>query len=247
MTPALRWDSLRFTYAPPPPALALFMGAGRSSVEVLKGLTAEIAPGERVCLMGPNGAGKTTLLKLVLGLLSPSSGEISIFGEAPGSEEIRRRIGFAHGDERSFYWRLSVRENLLFFGRLWGMEKGRAEERVAALARELEIGPLLTVPFARLSSGQRQKAVLARALLHDPQIVLMDEPTRSLDIHAAARFRELLTGPSLDGRALLVATHNPAEARQLAPRCLILAGGRLAHDGEPLPEADLDALLGGAA
>lgn len=244
MIPALRLSEVRFTYASPPRLLGLFMGASRASMEVLKGVDMEMAPGERVCLMGPNGAGKTTLLKLLLGLLAPTSGNISVFGEAPGGSEVRRRIGFAHGDERSFYWRLSVLENLMFFGRLWGLRPDRARERVKSLSSELEMGPLLEIPFARLSSGQRQKAVLARALLHDPEIVLMDEPTRSLDVHAAARFRELLVGPALSGRALLVATHNPAEAKQLAPRCIVLAGGLLPHDGEPLGEAELDAMLG---
>lgn len=245
MSGAVRLEGVRFTYPSPPAPLRVLMGAGRPTVEVLRGLSFALAAGERVCLMGPNGAGKTTLLKLLLGLLAPTAGTLSVLGGSPDDAATRRRVGFAHADERSFYWRLSVAENLLFFGRLWGLSAADAERRCAGLAEGLEMRDLLPVPFARLSSGQRQKAVLARALLHDPELVVMDEPTRSLDVHAAARFRELLAGPALAGRALLVATHDPAEAAALAPRCLVLSGGALRHDGPPLDPASLDGLMGG--
>jgi len=244
MTPAVRLEAVRFTYPQAPAPLRFLMGAGRPAVEVLAGLTFELAPGERACLMGANGAGKTTLLKLLLGALSPRSGAISLLGGIPGDPAVRRKVGLAHADERSFYWRLSVLENLLFFGRLWGLPADGARRRATELAAILEMEGLLGVPFARLSTGQRQKAVLARALLHEPELVLLDEPTRSLDAHAAARFRALLAGPAFEGRTLLVATHNPLEAAELAPRCLVLRGGLLRHDG-PAPSAPaLEALLG---
>jgi len=247
MSGAVRLDAVRFTYPVAPAPLRLLMGAGRPAVEVLAGVSFSLAQGERACLMGPNGAGKTTLLKLLLGALVPSGGSIALLGGVPGDGAVRRKVGLAHTDERSFYWRLTVLENLLFFGRLWGMTAADATRRASELAGSLEMEGLLTVPFARLSTGQRQKAVLARALLHRPELVLLDEPTRSLDAHAAARFRALLAGPAFAGRTLLVATHSPAEAAELAPRCLVLGGGLLRHDG-PAPSAPaLEALLGEAS
>ena len=245
MNASVRFEAVRFTYPRPPAPLRLLMGAGRPAVEVLSGLTFSLAPGERACLMGPNGAGKTTLLKLLLGALAPESGTVALLGGRPGDPAVRRKVGLAHADERSFYWRLTVLENLLFFGRLWGMAAPDARRRAAELAGTLEMGDLLDVPFARLSTGQRQKAVLARALLHGPELVLLDEPTRSLDAHAASRFRALLEGPAFDRRTLLVATHDPAEAARVAPRCLVLVGGRIRHDGPAPGAAALEALLEG--
>lgn len=240
MTPALDVSVLRFTYpALPGPLAWLARGASRPT-EVLRGVSFALEPGERVCLMGANGAGKTTLLKLILGFLEPLEGEIRLFGRR-ADREGRRRVGYVHPDERSFYWRLTVLQNLEFFGGLWGLERREARFRAGELCEALELGPWLDRPFADLSTGLRQRVAIARALLHRPDVLVMDEPTRSLDPPSAARFRDWLSDDPFRDKAVLLSTHGLDEAQALGGRCLVLAGGRLTWQGGA---PDLEALRG---
>jgi ABC-type multidrug transport system ATPase subunit len=194
--------------------------------------------------MGPNGAGKSTLLKILLGLLAPTDGEATLFGLDSRRREARRRVGMVYPDERSFYWRLTVLENLAFFGGLWGMPPTRVREQAEAAALAAGLQNWLNRPFSDLSTGTRQKVAIARALLHEPDILIMDEPTRSLDPPSAAHLRDWLLGPACAGRTLLIATHNPDEAAQISDRCLILSGGRLVHDGLPPDALTMASLMG---
>jgi ABC-2 type transport system ATP-binding protein len=219
------------------------MGMGGGSGEVLRGLSFLIRAGERVSLMGANGAGKSTLLKLFLGILPPLRGEVRVCGVPASELRARESLGFVHPDERSFYWRLSVRENLRFFGTLWGVHPESLRARVEGAARDLRMEELLGRPFGELSTGQRQRVAIARALLREPPVLLMDEPTRSLDPAAANRLHELLQGPALGGRTLLVATHSLAEANAVAARCLVLRDGGVVHDGAPPAGPDLHSML----
>jgi ABC-type multidrug transport system ATPase subunit len=241
---ALSVRGLSFSYPAFPRGVGWLMGRPRAAVETFTGLTFGIAEGERVCLMGPNGTGKSTLLKIVLGLLAPTAGSAEVFGLDSGRREARRLVGLVHPDERSFYWRLTVRENLAFFGGLWGLPPASARARASASAETAGLQEWLDRPFSALSTGTRQKVAIARALLHEPALLLMDEPTRSLDPPSAAHLWEWLRGPACTGRALLIATHNPAEASALSDRCLVLAGGRLAHDGAPLEGRAVADLMG---
>jgi ABC-2 type transport system ATP-binding protein len=241
---ALEIRDLAFTYPAFPPGIGWLMGRNRLAVTAFSGLTFSLAEGERACLMGPNGAGKSTLLKVILGLLTPTTGAARVFGVESRDREARRLVGMVYSDERSFYWRLTVRENLTFFGGLWGLSPGRARERAGAAAEAAGLTDWLDRPFSDLSTGTRQKVAIARALLHEPALLIMDEPTRSLDPPSAAHLREWLLGPACAGKTLLVATHNPGEAALLSPRCLVLAGGRLVHDGPSPDECDLPSLMG---
>ena len=172
---------------------------------VLTDVDLEASPGERIAILGPNGSGKTTLLRCIAGTVTPTAGSIRISGHHAGSIEARQRTGASLSQERSFYLRLSGRENLLLFARLNGFGKRAAGKRVEALADELELTGLLAQRADRCSSGQLQQLALARALVGDPELVLLDEPTRSLDVEARARlWAALARRPRV---AAVIATH----------------------------------------
>ena len=173
--------------------------------DVLHDLDLRVGAGERVALRGPNGSGKTTLLRCVLGTLAPTSGSITVGAHAAGSIEARRLTGASLSQERSFYLRLTGRENLLLFARLRGASKSAAAVEVEVTVDELELGAIAAQRADRCSSGQLQQLAFARALLADPQALLLDEPTRSLDAEARKRL-----WAALDRRphtAVMIATH----------------------------------------
>lgn len=184
--------------------------------EVVRSLDLDLAAGERVALCGPNGSGKTTILRCIAGTLAPTSGRIRIGGHEAGTLEARRLVGVSLSQERSFYLRLSGRENLLFFARVRGYELREAARRVAGLGDELELGNILTQRVDRCSTGMVQQLAVARALIGDPVLLLLDEPTRSLDREAFARlWRALDRRPE---SALLIATHNEEDVERCHDR-----------------------------
>jgi ABC-type multidrug transport system ATPase subunit len=172
---------------------------------VLTDVDFEASPGERIAILGPNGSGKTTLLRCIAGTVTPTAGSIRIAGHHAGSIEARQLTGASLSQERSFYLRLSGRENLLLFARLNGLGKRAADERVDEVADELELSALLRQRTDRCSSGQLQQLAFARALVGDPQLLLLDEPTRSLDVDARARLWAALARRPLV--AVVIATH----------------------------------------
>ncbi|MGB2631048.1 MAG: ABC transporter ATP-binding protein [Candidatus Omnitrophota bacterium] len=151
-------------------------------------------PGEIVCISGPNGSGKTTFLKCLAGLVTPTSGKIRIFGldQDRHSYELKKRIGMSTDQERSFYWRLTGKENLKFFAGLHGIGGKEAEKRIHGLAETFEVTSWIDMPFSRYSTGIRQRFSLLRALIHEPSLLLLDEPHRSLDENAKSGLWDLL-------------------------------------------------------
>ena len=173
--------------------------------EVVHSFDLQIAQGQRVALGGPNGSGKTTVLRCVAGTLKPTAGNVEVAGHRAGELEARRLTGASLSQERSFYLRLTGRANLLFFARLRYASEREAARRVDALEEELEIRDIARQRVDRCSSGMVQQLALARALLGEPALILLDEPTKSLDVDARGRL-----WAALDRRpdtAVLFASH----------------------------------------
>jgi ABC-type multidrug transport system ATPase subunit len=184
--------------------------------EVLLGLELRLWAGERLAVTGPNGSGKTTLLRCISGTLTPSGGRIEVCGHEAGSLAARRRIGVSLSQERSFYLRLSGRNNLLFFARLRHRRESDARRATEQLIEELELETIAAERVDRCSTGMVQQLALARALLGSPALLVLDEPTRSLDPGAVER----LWG-AIDRRAgltLLIATHRSDDVDRCTDR-----------------------------
>jgi ABC-2 type transport system ATP-binding protein len=222
-----------------PPAVALadvtrrFAGARRAQhadVIALNRVSLRIEAGDLFGLLGPNGAGKTTLLRLVSTLLVPSAGRVWVSGfDAAGQpREVRRRIGVVLGGERSVYWRLTGRENLMYAAALHGLPAPVARDRAAALLALVDLADRAEDLVERYSTGMRLRLALARALVHDPPVLVLDEPTAGLDPQAASGIRTLLVALSRErSRTTIMATHNLDEAERLCGHVGILDCGRL--------------------
>lgn len=207
-------------------------GSGAAAIESLKELSFEIPLGKVCVLLGPNGSGKTTLLKVLAGLLRPNLGAFSITA-VDGVKEprlARQKIGWMPAEERSgFYGRLTGRQNLHFFGKLQGLPAAEISRMIGNLALQIGIGEEIDRPILSTSTGAKQKIALARALLHNPPVLLLDEPTRNLDPHTVIRFRRLLRDhlTRKQKKTVLLSTHQLEEARKIADMILLISKGRL--------------------
>ena len=212
--------------------------------EVLRGIDLNVARGELLGLLGPNGAGKTTLLKSLATLLLPDRGRVVVDGIDVAREPLlaKRKIGLCVSEERSFYYRLTARANLEFFGTLYGLRGAPLQRRVNEVAEQVGLTEALDRRFEGFSSGMRQRLTVARALLGDPPIMLLDEPTRAVDpVHAEAlrRFiRTVLVGQL--GKTVILATNLLEEAWELCDRVAVVNGGKIVALGPP---ASLDGAL----
>ena len=208
---------------------SLLTGRKPPGIRVLDGLDLNLSPGSITAVIGPNGAGKTTLLRIITGALLAHAGSVSVMGTDPSHHPARTAVvtGFMTSAERSFYWRLSVLENLRFFGKLQGLFGQALEERIGTVLGLTGCADITERRFGTLSTGYRQRLSLARALLHDPPMLLLDEPTRSLDPETADAFRDLIVGLAGDsGRTVLMATHSRDDAA-VCHRVLRLSDGKL--------------------
>jgi ABC-2 type transport system ATP-binding protein len=181
-------------------------------------------------LLGPNGAGKTTLLRIICTLLAPSAGRVEVLGHDPtrDPQAVRARVGAVLGGERAVYWRLSGLENLLYAGALHGMEAGAARARAAELLRWTGLFDRADDLVETYSTGMRLRVCLARALMHDPHLLVLDEPTAGLDPHGARGIGLMLREWCRDGRrSILLATHNMPEAERVCDVVAVLDRGRV--------------------
>jgi sodium transport system ATP-binding protein len=190
------------------------------------------ADGQVTGLLGPNGAGKTTTLRMLYGLIEPLSGAVSVDGVDVWSDPLRaqRKIG-ALPDTHGLYPRLTAREHLDYFGRLRGLSRAELRRRVDVWIERLEMGDIAGRRAAGFSQGERMKVNLARALIHDPRNVLLDEPTNGLDVMTTRAVRELIRELKAEGRAVLFSSHVMQEVAALCDAIVIIAKGRVVATG----------------
>ena len=195
-------------------------------------LTFEVQPGEVYGLLGPNGAGKTTTLRMILGLMTPTSGlaEIAGFRVDVDPNEVKSRIGYASATVGVYPW-LTPREMVLFSADLYDVNPRIASERLDQLSELLDLGSFLNQRCATLSTGQKQRVNLARALIHDPPVMLMDEPTLGLDIVASKVVFDYIGHLRSEKKAVIICTHRLDEAQRLCDRFALLHHGKLRHEG----------------
>jgi sodium transport system ATP-binding protein len=201
-------------------------------VAAVDGVSLTVSAGEVVGLLGPNGAGKTTTLRMLAGILTPDAGRVCVDGLSIHDQPLdaKRRLGFLSGDTQ-LYQRLTTREVLRYFGRLYGMPDAQIDARAARLVEELEMGEFADRPCGTLSSGQKQRANIARAFLHEPGLLILDEPTVALDVISGQFIVESIRRQREGGRAVLFSTHIMSEAEYLCDRILLLHRGRIIDEG----------------
>lgn len=222
---------------------AFFRRPVKAPVEALRDVSFEVETGEIFGLIGRNGAGKTTLTKIVATLVQPTTGSVSVHGHdsVNDDEDVRRQIGLATAEERSFYWRLTSKQNLMFFARLHGLSDRVAKQRIKDVFSKLELDEVARRRFGELSTGNKQRLAVARALLANPPVLLLDEPTRSLDPLAAARMRDLIRSLANQDPpvTILLTSHNLAEVETLCARVAIISRGRIRAIDTPRNLRDL--------
>jgi sodium transport system ATP-binding protein len=200
--------------------------------KVLRGISFEAGSGEIFGLLGPNGAGKTTTLRIICTLLMPDAGSVEVLGfdtrRAP--EEVRRRIGVVTADI-GIYPRLSARENIAYFAALSGVLDGELTGRVEGVIERLDMGSFANQRAESLSSGQKQKVAIARAIVHDPPVLMFDEPTSNLDVLASKEIREFMVESKGRGKCVIFSTHVMHDAERLCDRVTIIHQGLVIAGG----------------
>jgi len=203
----------------------------KATQPALQGVSFTVREGEAVALLGANGAGKSTLLRILATLLLPTRGQATVAGHdvALDPSAVRRCLGYHAGSDQGFYPRLTGKENLLFFSQLNHLTRKQANQRLVNLSERFHLQEALKQQVRTLSSGTAQRLSLARALMHQPKVLLLDEPTRSLDAIAATKFRGFLSSEVLGNSqtSVLFASHTLSEIEQLAHRVAVLDRGRL--------------------
>ncbi|MGA9527588.1 MAG: ABC transporter ATP-binding protein [Terriglobales bacterium] len=215
------------------PALFNWIGKERGGATVaLNGISFSAASAETVALLGPNGSGKTTTLKLISTMLLPDTGSVRVggFDSRSDGRKVRRQTGIAVVTERTFFPRLSARENLDFFAALDEVPRRERQRRIEEVLIETGLNEQADTLAMKFSSGMYQRLGLARALIKRPSVLLLDEPTRSLDAAATSNFWTFIRALAAQGTTVLLATHNFAEAAGVADRLLLLHKGTLLED-----------------
>ena len=203
-------------------------------VKAVQGVSFTARDGEITGLLGPNGAGKTTTLRMLYTLMSPESGRVQVDGldSVKDAEAVRRRLGVLP-DARGVYKRLTARENIAYFGRLHNMSEADIARRTRELSAALGMEDVLDRQTEGFSQGQRTKTAIARALVHDPRNVILDEPTNGLDVMTTRGLREFLRQLRSEGRCVIFSSHIMQEVAALCDRIVVIAQGKVMASGTP--------------
>ena len=206
----------------------------REEVVAVDGIDLQIERGAMVGYIGPNGAGKSTTIKMLTGILVPTTGRVRVDGLEPSRHraELAKRIGVVFGQRSQLWWDLPLRDSFDLLRHVYRVPAARHAANLARFAEGLELGPLLDVPVRQLSLGQRMRGELTAALLHDPAILLLDEPTIGLDVISKEAVREFLVAINREqGTTVLLTTHDLTDVERLCERLLIIDHGRVIEDG----------------
>jgi ABC-2 type transport system ATP-binding protein len=223
---------------------ALFKGR-KVVVEAVRQINLEVEVGELIGFIGPNGAGKTTTLKMLSGILYPTEGDVKVMGFTPSKREkaFLRSITFVMGQRDRLFWDLPAEEYFNFCKVVYEIPDDRYRRNLTNLIEMAEIGSLLKVPQRKLSLGQRKRCELVAALLHDPQVVFLDEPTNALDLISARKIREFIKSEGKQGRRTIVLTsHNMLDIGQVCDRVVIINCGKIVYDGHIQNLARMDGI-----
>ncbi len=207
----------------------------KREVRAVDGISFAVERGEMVGYIGPNGAGKSTTIKMLTGILTPSGGRLRVAGIDPARERTRlaQRIGVVFGQRTTLWWDLPLKDSYRLMHRMYRIPDARFRENLDRCVELLELGELLDVPVRQLSLGQRMRGDIAAALLHDPEVLYLDEPTIGLDVVSKARVREFLRDLNTSrGTTVLLTTHDLTDIEQLCSRVMVIDRGRLMYDGE---------------
>ncbi|MCH1627270.1 ATP-binding cassette domain-containing protein [Ferdinandcohnia quinoae] len=210
----------------------------KKTIHAVKDVSVEIKKGEVVGLLGENGAGKTTLLRMISTILEPSSGKILIDGIDIHKEpmKVKSKIGVLFGSETGLYDRLTARENLTYFAKMYGMSKHETKEQIDYLAVRFGMKDYLDRRVGGFSKGMRQKVTISRTLIHNPDVILLDEPTTGLDITSANMFREVIHQLQREGRTIIFSSHIMDEVKELCQSIVMIHKGQMIYSGS---KADL--------
>ena len=198
------------------------------------GVTLTVAPGEAVGLLGPNGAGKSTIIKMLTGILVPTAGRVLVCGLDPvrRRRELARRIGVVFGQRSQLWWDLPLAESFALLRTIHRVPEADHVRRLAECVELLELAPLLATPVRQLSLGQRMRGEVTAALLHSPELLVLDEPTVGLDLISKERLRGFLASANtVDGVTLLLTTHDLPDVERLCRRLVVIDHGRVLVDG----------------
>lgn len=203
-------------------------------VTALKHVSFEVSKGEVLGLLGENGAGKTTLLRIIATLLTPTEGNVLVgeYDTVKKPDEIKKRIGVLFGGETGLYERLTARENLEYFASLYGLGKHETKVRIDALTKMFGMRDYLDRKVGGFSKGMRQKVAIARTLIHNPDIILFDEPTTGLDITSSNVFRQLVHQLKREGKTIIFSSHIMEEVAMLCNSVAMIHKGELVYHGE---------------
>ncbi|RRJ64157.1 ATP-binding cassette domain-containing protein [Paenibacillus oralis] len=202
--------------------------------EAVRGISFNIERGEFVGYIGPNGAGKSTTIKMLTGILHPTSGTVTVGGLNPHRDRRRavRRLGVVFGQRSQLWWDLPVKDSYDILAEMYGVSPAEKRERLDRFAELLDLREFWMTPVRKLSLGQRMRADISAAMLHDPDLLFLDEPTIGLDVHAKRNIRQFLQTLNKDfGKTILLTTHDMDDIEQLCSRVMVINHGQLAYDG----------------